>query len=308
MSRTILVTGGAGFIGSNAVEMLCDGGFNVRVIDDLSWGYRDFVDKRADFLEGSISEADKLIYLLKGVDAVIHFAASSIIKFSIDNPVEYVKNNIENGVNLLEAMRKSGVNKIIFSSSAAVYGESNVRRIKEGSIKNPLNPYGATKLSFENILASYFNCYGLQSVSLRYFNAYGPRDEQKPATRAVPIWIKALLNNDPIPLYWHGRQVRDYVFVKDIARAHIDALNLSGCHIFNIGSGDGVMMQDLLKEVSDIMEVEPKIVDMGERLGDPNRLVADISRANRILKWKPRCNLYDGLVQTINYYKSVMNK
>ncbi len=301
--KTIVVTGGAGFIGSNTVELLCGQGFKVRVIDDLSFGYRDFVDPRAEFVEGSIGEYEKVLKLLRGADAVIHFAASSIIKFSIENPKLYVENNVMNGTVLLQAMREADVKKIIFSSSAAVYGEPEHTPTKENDSKHPMQPYGATKLAFEALLSAYYNSYGIESVSLRYFNAYGPRDEQKPATRAVPMWIREILSGETVKTYWKGSQRRDYVFVKDIAEAHIDVLNLSGCHVFNIGSGTGVLMKDVLGEIISIVGAKPKVEDQGERQGDPQVLVADISAIRKVVGWQPKWNLHDGLVETVAYYK-----
>ncbi|MSU55010.1 MAG: NAD-dependent epimerase/dehydratase family protein [Candidatus Taylorbacteria bacterium] len=305
--KIIVVTGGAGFIGSNTVELLCDLGFHVRVIDDLSFGYRDFVDPRAEFTQASIGDREKVLKILNGADAVIHFAASSIIKFSIENPAFYIQNNILNGTVLLEAMRETGVKKIIFSSSASVYGEPDRVPIQEGDSKRPLQPYGATKLAFEAILSAYYNSYGIESVSLRYFNAYGPRDEQKPATRAVPMWIKEILSGETVKTYWKGSQRRDYVFVKDIAKAHVDVLDLKGCHVFNIGSGEGVLMKDILSEIISLTGKSPTVEDQGERMGDPKILVADISSIKKAVGWQPKFNLHDGLLETVSYYKKRLN-
>jgi len=303
--QTILVTGGAGFIGSNTVKFLCDSGFSVRVIDDLSFGYKKFIDPRALFFEASISDEKILEKALTGVDAVMHFAASSIIKFSLDNPLSYVENNIVNGVKLLDVMRRVGVKKIIFSSSASVYGEPQSVPVKEDHSKNPMQPYGASKLAFESILSSYYYSFGIESTSLRFFNAYGPRDEQQPSTRAVPMWIKGMLAGEPIKIYWGGSQIRDYVFVRDIAQAHVDVLRLNGCNVFNIGSGTGVVMKDLLEEIMMIIGKKNEIIDMGERPGDPKKLVADITAIYEAVGWKPSVTLHDGLVETINYYKNV---
>lgn len=299
----ILVTGGAGFIGSNVTELLCDIGHEVTVIDDLSFGYKKFVDKRAQFVEGSLQDENLLKKILKGKHAVIHLAASSIIKFSFDNPLGYIENNINNGVKLLEAMRANNVNKIIFSSSASVYGEPKHIPIKEEDSKEPLTIYGSSKLAFEQILCSYYYSFGINSVSLRYFNAYGPRDEQKPATRAVPIWIKAVLEQQAIPLFWNGRQKRDYVYVKDIAQAHVDVLGLEGLHYFNIGSGSGVIMLDIIKTLERVSNTKIKIKNLGKRSGDPKQLIADISKIKKTVNWEPKVSLEKGLEKTFRYYE-----
>lgn len=301
--KTILVTGGAGFIGSNTVEMLCDLGYSVRVIDDLSFGYEKFVDPRAKFFKANINNENILNEAMAGVDVVMHFAASSIIKFSLDNPLSYIENNIMNGTKLLECMRKFNVKKIIFSSSASVYGEPEKIPVIENSSKKPMQPYGASKLAFEAILSAYYHSFGIESTSLRFFNAYGPRDEQNPATRAVPMWIKEIIAGEPIKIYWNGKQVRDYVYVKDIAQAHIDVLELKGCNVFNIGSSTGVAMRDILEEIMKITDTKNQIIDQGERAGDPMRLVADTTAIFKAVGWKPKVNLHDGLVETINYYK-----
>ena len=300
--RIILVTGGAGFIGSHVVELLCDKGYIVRVIDDLSFGYKEFVDKRAEFFHASIADSSQLDQALEGVYAVIHLAASSIIATSILNPVGYIENNITHGVLLLEAMKRNNVKRIIFSSSASVYGEPQAIPIKESHVKRPMQPYGASKAAFENILSAYFYSFGIESVSLRYFNAYGPRDEQQPVSRAVPMWVKAILCNEPVKTYWQGKQIRDYVFVKDIAAAHLAVLDLPGCNVFNIGSGKGVKMGNILQEIIKITKTKPTIIDQGERPGDPKRLVADTSVIKKVVGWKPAYTLKEGLQKTIEYY------
>lgn len=303
MNKKIVVTGGGGFIGSHVVRLLCDKGFDVWVVDDLSFGFEKFIDKRARFVKERIQNEKPMDKVLPEALAVIHLAASSIIKFSYKHPLEYFQNNFIDGIKLLEAMRKNKVKKIIFSSTASVYGIPKRIPVLEKDGKNPLNSYGSSKLAFEYALESYFHSFGIESVSLRYFNAYGPNDEQKPATRAVPIWTRALLKNQPIPLYWKGKQKRDYVYVEDIANAHLLALKLSGLHFINIGSGEGIVMKEILKLLEKLTERKAKTSDKGQRLGDPANLVADISLAKKILKWSPKTKLEEGLKKTIEYYK-----
>lgn len=304
MVKNILITGGAGFIGSHVTELFCDHGFNVTVIDDLRFGYKKFVDKRAKFLKTSLENTKGLNRALEGVDAVIHLAASSIISFSYIRPLEYFENNLINGIRLLEAMRKKGVKKIINSSTSSVYGQPKKTPIKENDATNPLNAYSASKLAFEQALTSYYNSYGVESVSLRYYNAYGPRDEQKPVTRAIPMWIGAILKNKPVPWYWKGSQIRDYVYVKDIAQAHLDVLKLKGIHCFNIGSGQGIIMKDVLKTLESVVGKKLETIDMGERKGDPMKTFADIGKIKRVVGWFPKISLEEGLRETFEYYKN----
>jgi len=301
-NRKIVVTGGAGFVGSHVVKALCDKGYEVTVIDDLSFGYRSFVDPRACFIEGRIQDKKILNKVLPGAEAVIHLAALSIIKFSYQNPLEYFENNVTGGVLLLESMRKHKVKKMIFSSSAAVYGEPKNVPIPEDAAKEPINPYGASKLAFENILTSYYHSFGIESVSLRFFNAYGPRDEQTPATRAVPVWIKAIIYGKPVPLYWNGKQKRDYVYVSDVAEAHLAALKLSGLHFINIGYGKGVVMKNLVNLLEKLIGKRALIVKKGVRWGDPPVLVADISKAKKVMNWHPKVDFEEGLKETVRYY------
>lgn len=304
IKKTILVTGGAGFIGSNTVRLLCNGGYRVIVFDNLSTGYRNLVDERAKFIKGDLQNQTEITKALKGVDCVFHFAATSYIKISIDDPIGCYNNNVMGTINLLEGMRKNKVKYIVSSSSAAVYGEPENIPIKEDSNKLPLQPYGGSKLAVEAVLSSYYHSFGINSTSLRYFNAYGPFDEMKPVTRAVPNWTKQVLNNQPISLYWKGRQLRDYVYVEDIARAHVAVMNLPGVNTFNIGSGKGVLMIDLLESIFKSIGKRAKIIDLGKRSGDPMRLVADITKINNAIGWKPIYSLDTGIELTIEYFKN----
>jgi len=299
----ILVTGGAGFIGSNVTQLLCDAGHSVVVLDDLSFGHEELVCPRCQFVHGDVG-GPELPTAMKGVDAVMHFAASSIISRSFTEPEEYVHNNLVNGVRLLEAMREAGVRHLVFSSSASVYGEPKRIPIREDHPKRPLHLYGASKLAFENLLQGYYCAFGINSVSLRYFNAYGPGDLQEPVTRAVPRWIRAALSGQPLVMYWGGQQNRDYVFVEDIARAHMQVLGLEGLRVYNIGSGDGMLMRDIASVLQEVLDEPLSVVDGGQRAGDPMRLVADISRIRREVGWEPQTGLRDGLVRTLSFYSS----
>jgi len=302
--KQILVTGGAGFIGSHVTKLLCDYGYTVTVVDDLRFGYKKFVDKRANFLQISLEDSKAIEEVLEDVDIVIHLAASSIISFSHTQPLEYFENNLINGVKLLEAMRKKGVKKIIYSSTSSVYGVQKKTPIKENAPTNPLSVYAASKLAFEHALISYYHSFDIESVSLRYYNVYGPRDEQKPRTRAVPMWIEAILENKPIPWFWQGRQIRDYIYVEDVAQSHLDVLNLKGIYCFNIGSGHGVYMRDVLKTLEKIVGKKLVTHDIGERKGDPMKSFSDISNIKKTVGWKPRVSLEEGLKKTLEYYKS----
>jgi UDP-glucose 4-epimerase len=274
------------------------------VVDDLSFGYRDFVDERARFVRGSFDAPDILDAELPGTDVVMHFAASSIIQFAFERPLEYFENNFERGVRLLEAMRKHGVERIVASSTASVYGEPVRIPIDEDDPKQPAQAYGASKLAFEAALSAYYHAYGISSTAFRYFNAYGPRDEQQPVTRAVPRWIKAALNDEPIVMFWGGEQFRDYVYVDDIARAHLLAMDVDGCRRYNLGNGSGVLMRELAEEIVWAVGSRSALIDGGERPGDPTRLVASIERVRRELGWEPQMPRAEGIRRTVEFFKA----
>ncbi|KKU77034.1 MAG: UDP-glucose 4-epimerase, partial [Candidatus Giovannonibacteria bacterium GW2011_GWB1_47_6b] len=288
-----LVTGGAGFIGSNLVKHLCDGGHEVVVIDDLSSSGRSEIDPRAKLVVGDVGDRELVEKLLDKKDVVFHLAALGIISISLEKPEEAFRNNLMNGVRLLEAMRKKGVNKIVYSSSSSIYGEPKRNPVQEDDSKEPINPYGASKYTFEAALSAYAHSFGIGAIALRYFNVYGPGDEQKPVTRAVPSWIQWALTGDTVWIHWGGQQVKDYIYVDDVCRANIVAANskLKGFHAYNVGGGVGRKMLDIAMTIKKIIGKDLKIVDKGARPGDPDTLVADISKITKELGWKPEVDL-----------------
>lgn len=304
LGRHVLVTGGAGFIGSHVVELLCDREFVVTVIDDLRFGYRRFIDKRARFICAPLEKAGVLKDALSGVDTVIHLAGSSIIQYSYERPEEYFQNNVTNGIILLETMRNMNVKRIVFSSTSSVYGEPTKNPVPEDAPVHPLHPYAASKLAFEHALTAYYHAFGMESVILRYYNAYGPRDEQLPRTRAIPMWIDAVLKGRPVPWYWRGSQMRDYINVRDIAEAHLAVLATRGHRCYNVGSGKGMLMKDVLATLEAVVGKRLETVDLGERKGDPMVSYADIGRIKKEVGWYPKTSLVKGLTETLAYYRS----
>jgi UDP-glucose 4-epimerase len=274
----------------------------VTVLDNLSTGHRELVDPRARLVVGDLADPDAVAEALGGCDVVMHMAASSIIEGAYSDPAGYVQNNVMNGTSLLEGMRDAVVKTVIFSSSASVYGEPRRIPVAEDDRKEPMQLYGASKLAFEDILRGYSAAFGINATCLRYFNAYGPGDLQEPVTRAVPAWVRAALRSEPLTLYWGGMQYRDYVYVDDIARAHIEVMGREGFSIYNIGSGSGVLMADVVKELESLTGKTLAIHDGGERRGDPARLVADVQRIRGDTRWAPEVGLRDGLERTLRYY------
>lgn len=309
----ILVTGGAGFIGSHVNKLLLDLGHTVTVIDDLSKGHKDQLDSRANFHQVSLEDQAKLEQILPNHDAVIHMASYIEVGESVKKPVEFAQNNIVGTVKLLEAMKKSGVKKIIFSSSACVYGKPKKLPISEGNSlliteEDPLgeqeNPYGITKVTMEQFCILFHTLHNFDVTILRYFNPYGPGELHIPETHAIPNFIKATLTKKPIPLYWKGEQIRDFIYIEDLVKAHILPLESTGLNILNVGTEEGVKVKDVLKKIFEIVGYEVEIEDKGERKGDVEILVASSQKIKQQLGWNPEVGLEEGLRKTIDFYRS----
>lgn len=305
----ILVTGGAGFIGSHVVKLLLEGGHQVTVLDNLSHGNQEAIDQRATFIKADLQDQKKLEEVLPRTNAVIHMASLIEVGESVKRPVEFVENNVVGTIKLLEAMKNTGVKKIIFSSSACVYGTPLKLPITED---DPLgfqeNPYGITKIAMEEFCQVYHNLHGFDVIILRYFNPYGPGELHQPETHAIPNFIKAALLKKPLPLYWQGAHVRDFIYIDDLASAHILPLNLSGLHIYNVGTEVGVKVVAVIKKIFEILGYEVPIEDKGERKGDVAELVASAEKIKKELGWEAKVDLEEGLKKTIEFYKTLMDK
>lgn len=301
----VIVAGGAGFIGSHINKVLLDQGHQVRVLDNLSTGSKDNIDSRAEFIQVDLSNQGELTKVLSGFDAVIHLANSIIVPESVEKPVDYAENNVVNSVKLLEAMKVSGVKKIIFSSSATVYGESDKLPLTEDSpmeVQN--NQYGASKVSMEAFIGVYHKLYNFDTLILRYFNPFGPNEKHQPETHAIPNFIKATLKKEEIPLYWQGEQIRDFIYVEDLAEAHTAVLNLSGFQIFNVGTDTGTKVKEVVAEIFKIVGYEVPIKDLGQRAGDAAATYASSKKLRETTGWTAKHSLHDGLVKTIEYFKN----
>ncbi len=301
----VLVTGGAGYIGSITVERLLAAGHAVTVLDTLVTGHRGAVPDGAELVIGSVGDQDSVGRLLRDrrVDAVLHCAARSLVGQSVAEPALYYQENVVGGVALLNAMRETGVGRLVFSSTAAVYGTPLSTPIDEDAPLRPINPYGATKLAFEEAMRWYGAACGIRSVSLRYFNAAGASaergEEHDPETHLIPNLLKACLGGPPLTIFGtdyptpDGTAVRDYIHVLDLADAHIAALELtassdSGLRICNLGSGSGYSVLEVLRAAESVVG-RPVPHALGDRrAGDPPVLVASNERAGTLLGWQPR--------------------
>ncbi len=299
----VLVTGGAGFIGSHVSAVLLQQGHDVTIVDNLSRGFRELAPEGARFVEGDLASPD-LESWLRGHDAVIHMAGFIEVGRSVREPVVFAENNVVNSVRLLEAMRRVGVGKMVFSSSACVYGVPSRLPIRED---DPLgvqsNPYGATKMAVETFVATYHQLYGMDAMILRYFNPYGPGELHEPETHAIPNFIRAVLDGRQVPLYWKGEQVRDFIYVEDLARAHVDVLQLRGLDYFNVGTETGSKIRDVVDLIFELAGAEVPIEDLGERPGDVPANYASSEKLMRTTGWRPQVDLREGLRRTIEYYR-----
>ncbi len=301
----VLLTGGAGFIGSHVQRLLLDQGHQVSVVDDLSKGHQNSLDPRSIFHQISLGNQKQLEEILPGHDAVIHMASFIEVGESVKKPVEFTENNIVGTVKLLEAMQVTGIKKMIFSSSACVYGIPNKLPLTEADqLGEQENPYGITKVTMEQFCKLYHNLFGFDVTILRYFNPYGPGEEHNPETHAIPNLIKATLEKKPIPLYWRGEQIRDFIYIDDLAQAHALSLPLTGLHIYNVGTQTGIKVIDVVKKIFQIVGYEVPIDDKGERKGDVPSLVASAEKIKKELGWKAEVDLDEGLRKTIDFYRS----
>lgn len=301
----ILVTGGAGFIGSHVSKLLLDQSHQVTILDNLSHSKREAIDSRATFYEIDLLDQVKLEEILPGHDAVIHMASLIEVGESVKFPIQFAQNNIVGTVTLLEAMKNTKVLKIIFSSSACVYGKPSQTPITETDLLGSQeNPYGLTKVSMEQFCILYNTLLSFDVTILRYFNPYGPGELHTPETHAIPNFIKAALNKKPIPLYWQGNQIRDFIYIEDLAQAHVKAVDQTGLHIYNVGTETGVKVMDIVDKIFKILGYEVPVEDKGERKGDVYSLVASAEKIKKELGFKPQVNLDEGLRKTIEFFKT----
>ncbi len=299
----ILVTGGAGFIGSHVCRLLLDQGHQVNILDNLKTGHKDSIDPRAKLFEGDIADEKKAFQALSGIDAVIHMAGLIIVPQSVEDPIRYAENNVSGTVSLLESMRAKNVKKIIFSSSACVYGTPDTLPIKEDAPLRPDNPYGATKAAVESFLQAYHANFNFDAIVLRYFNPYGPGEQHVPETHAIPNFVKAAIAKKPIPLYWKGQQIRDFIYINDLAQAHIDVLGLSKYRVFNVGTEKGIKVSDVLDKIFQILGYSVPIEDLGKRPGDVHENYASSEKLKKEVGWKAETGLEDGLKNTIDFFR-----
>ena len=311
----VLVTGGTGYIGSTAVEILLQQGFEISILDDCSTGHADTAPAGVRFIQGSLLNPSEVADALTGCDAVMHFAGKSLVGESVEKPDLYHSVNVDGSRILLDKMRKQSITKIVFSSSAATYGEPKVVPILESSETNQTNPYGATKLAIDHMITDEASRHKISAASLRYFNVAGAlkadrgwlAERHNPETHLIPNVLRSTPES-PVKIFgsdWpteDGTCIRDYVHVVDLIDAHIKALNSLGApghEIYNLGSGSGYSVREVVRAASDAIGHPIAFVDSPRRAGDPAVLIADISKAKRMLGWSPTRNMDTMVADTL---------
>jgi UDP-glucose 4-epimerase len=299
MSRA-LVTGGAGFIGSNVAKLLVTEGYEVIVLDNLATGYLENVAalKSVRFVQGDVRDADLVSKLMDGVEVVFHLAASVGNTRSIENPVEDSEVNIIGTLRVLEAARRAGVSKIVCSSSAAIFGELKQLPIREDHPTEPDSPYGVSKLAEEKMCLAYSKLYDLEAVCLRYFNVYGVNQRYDAYGNVIPIFARRMLLREPLTIFGDGEQTRDFVDVRDVARANLLAARAHGVSgAFNVATGKSITLNQLVAQLRETAGENLAIEYAPPRKGDVLHSRADIKAAQEVLGFEPNVDMPEGLRQ-----------
>ncbi len=314
--KTILVAGGAGYIGSHTVKYLLKNNYNVVVVDNLSYGHKEAV-LTSNFEQIDLADKEALDKIFKKykIDAVIHFAAFTYVGESVSQPQKYYWNNVVNTINLLDVMIENDVKNIVFSSTCATYGNPQYTPIDENHPQSPINPYGKTKLMMEQIMADYETAYGLKYVALRYFNAAGCDkdgdlgESHAPETHLIPLILKAIKGEIPqISVFGtdydtlDGTCIRDYIHVEDLADAHMLAVEKlfkdEQSYCINLGTGIGKSVKEIIKSAEKVTGKKVPLVYGERRAGDPAKLYASNKKAKEILGWNPKYTDIDEIIKT----------
>lgn len=307
--RKALVTGGAGFIGSNITGLLVERGYDVIVLDNLSTGYERNLSElpRVELIRGDVRDEELVSRIIEGAEVVFHLAASVGNTRSIEQPIEDSEINVIGTLRVLEAARRANVRKLVFSSSAAIFGELKQLPIGEDHPAEPDSPYGVSKLAAEKQCLAYSRLYPLEVVCLRYFNVYGVNQRYDAYGNVIPIFTHSLLRNLPLTIYGDGEQTRDFVNVRDVARANLLAAESQGINgAFNIASGMSITINELVDLLRDASNINPEVKHGPPRKGDVQHSRADVSAAHEALGYEPATDLAGGLKEYVAWAKAEM--
>ena len=306
-----LVTGGAGFIGSHLVEALAARGDTVRVLDNLSTGCLDnlsAVNQQIEFLNGDLVDQRIVAQAVRDIDVIFHQAALASVPLSVEAPLQTHAACVTGTVNLLDQARRAGVRRLVYAGSSSVYGDQPILKKRESDLPCPLSPYAAAKMAAENYCHAFYQTYGLETVVVRYFNVFGPRqDPDSPYSAVIPIFIKLLLCGQRPTIYGDGTQTRDFTFVDDVIRGNLLAAETKGAagRSFNVATGRAVSLLDLVTELNRLLKTNVKPVHTDSRPGDVLHSLADISAARVVLEYEPQVDFQMGLDRSIEYYRSI---
>ena len=308
--KTYLVIGGAGFIGSHIVDALVQKGEKVIVFDNLLTGKSSFIQHHLDnntitFIQGDIKNKDTLIKACEGVDFILLQAARRSVPFSLKEPHEYNAVNIDGTLNVLEAAREAGVKRVVLASSSSVYGDVTEFPQKEEHPTEPLSPYALTKLAGEHYLKIFTKLYGLETVSLRYFNVFGPRqDPHSQYSAVIPLFIDAIHNNKQPTIFGDGLQSRDFTYIANVVEANLLACTAQGASgkVFNIADGFGITVLQLVEKINTLLGKDITPLFVPPRKGDVKKTLADSTRAKTVLGYSSPVSFDDGLKKTVDWF------
>jgi nucleoside-diphosphate-sugar epimerase len=304
-----LVTGGAGFIGSHITDALIENNDNVKIIDDFSSGRMENLERvlnKIELIKGDIRNKELVAKAVEGVDYVLHQAALRSVPKSLANPELYNDVNINGTLNILTAARNAKVKRVVIASSSSIYGEVDKFPEKEDFLPLLISPYGLTKLAGEYYSRIFSMIYGLETVNLRYFNVFGPRQSlENEYAVVIPKFITCILRNEPPPIHGDGKQTRDFTYVENVVQANIKSAITSGikCEVFNIACGKAYTVLDIVKYVNKVLGKDIKPAFGPIRAGDAKHTLADISKAKKLIGFKPEIGFEEGLKRTIEYFK-----
>jgi UDP-glucose 4-epimerase len=314
--RTVLVTGGAGFIGSHLAEALCARGKRVRVLDNLSTGSRNNlrnIDQQIEFIDGDITNPQQAAAAVSGVDCVFHQAALASVPRSVEHPLDTHAACVTGTLNLLDAARRARVRRFVYAASSSAYGDLPSSPKRESDLPAPISPYGAAKLAGELYCRAFAATYGLETVAIRYFNVFGPRqDPNSQYSAVIPRFITALLAGQRPVVYGDGGQSRDFTYIDNVVHGNLlaaeaPAEKVSG-RTFNVANGRSTSLLELLKSLNELLGTNIRPVHEPPRAGDVRESLADIAQARTCLGYEPQVDFEEGLRRSIDYYRSVAGK
>jgi len=312
--RTFLVTGGAGFIGSHIAEALVERGDKVRVLDNLSTGYLSNLDAirgSIEFVEGDLVDAPLAAKVVEGVDCIFHEAALASVPRSVEAPLDTNAACVTGTVTLLDAARRAGVRRLVYASSSSVYGDQPTSPKRESDLPAPISPYGAAKLAAEYYCRAFTATYGFETVAIRYFNVFGPRqDPNSPYSAVIPLFITAILSGKRPVVYGDGLQSRDFTFVANVVHANLLAADVPGVpgRALNAANGKSIHLLELLDALNELLGTAVEPVHEPPRPGDIRESMADITLARTLLGYEPQVDFHEGLRRSIDYYRQIAGK